>query len=307
MSRYDKVIVRLEPRLLEVKRDLKPQNIVAILLVHLISGFAVWYAFRVGFSTANWIVFAFLFVATSFGVTLGYHRMLTHRSFQCGPFLRVVLAICGGMASQGSEAEWVANHRVHHYFADREIDPHSPLRFPGIKGLLWAHVGWLFFDYERPLQYRRFQDLDSDPVVRWQERYYLPIVLIGFVLPWLLLGWQGLLLSGFLRLALTWNVGWSVNSICHWIGERAKDSEGRLYTDDDSRNNFVVAVFTFGEGYHANHHVRPAWAYHGWTWYSVDASKWLLQGLEFFGVVWNVKKPTPYVRFQESKLIKIAS
>jgi len=211
------------------------------------------------------------------------------------------------MAAQGPEAVWVANHRVHHYYADQDLDPHSPLRYPGLKGLLWAHVGWLFYKYERPAQYQRFRDLELDPIVGWQKRNYLWIVLMGFFLPGVFLGWKGLLLVGFLRLAVSWNIAWSVNSVCHWIGTRAKDVDGKIYTDDDSRNNLLVAVLSFGEGYHANHHVRPAWAFHGWHWYSLDASKWFIQAMERIGFVWNVKRPMADVQFKEAALAVLAS
>lgn len=286
---------------IKAKRELSYGTLLSICFVHAMAGFAIWYAVVHGFSLKNWMLFGVLSLFTGLGITVGYHRMLTHRGFQCGRILRCILSVFGGMAAQGPEHEWVANHRVHHYFADKEGDPHSPRAYPGLKGLLWSHVFWLFFKYERPRQYQIFRDLDEDPVVRWQKRFYLPIVALGLVIPFMTGGLAGVLLAGFLRMVCVWNITWSVNSICHLLGTMAKDSEGQTYTDDDSRNNILVALLGFGEGYHANHHVRPRWAYHGWNWYSLDVSKWLIQLLALLGWVWNVQRPDKVIRFVSTK------
>lgn len=292
--------------MIKKKRKFLYANMFSIVLAHILAGFSVWYAIAHGFSAGNWIFFGVLCILTGFGITVGYHRMLTHRAFQCGGVLRWIFSILGGMAGQGYEYEWVANHRVHHYFADLESDPHSPLAYPGLKGLLWAHVFWLFFDYQRPSQYKTFRDLERDPVVQWQKRFYLPIVLLGFAVPFIFFGFQGILLAGFLRLVVVWHSTWSVNSICHLFGARAKDLDGQVYTRDDSRNNIFVAFFALGEGYHANHHVQPALAYHGWEWYNLDASKWLIGIFESVGLVWNVKKLIKRKYYQTAELQQIA-
>lgn len=274
-------------------------SIFGIVAAHGIACVAVWYGLLHGFSFSAWILF-FLFVHLSgLGITAGYHRMLTHGSFACGGVLKRVLLACGAMACQGSARTWTTNHRVHHYCADQEEDPHSPLRYPGIRGLLWAHMGWLFFERELPPAYRIFPDLERDPAVRWQQRYCALFALLGFAAPFALAGWDGLLLAGFLRLVFVWHVTWSVNSICHVWGSQAKDSYGRRYQRDYSKNNFLVAFFGFGEGNHANHHVRPAWAYHGWKWYEFDLTRHVLWLLEAAKWIWDVKKPTRIIRFQD--------
>lgn len=292
--------------IIKSKKELNYPNIIGIGLAHILAFCGIWYMFVYGVSVTNWILFAVFSLLTGFGITVGYHRMLTHRGFQCSKPLRWAFAIMGGMAGEGYEYEWVANHRVHHFFSDQEQDPHSPLAYPGVKGFLWAHIGWLFFKYERPSLYKTFQDLDKDPVTQWQRSFYLPIVLLGFLIPFLITGLSGILIAGFVRLVFVWHTTWSVNSICHLFGSRAKDSEGNLYTRDDSRNNLLVAIFALGEGYHANHHLRPAWAYHGWEWYHLDMSKWLIRCFEMAGLVWNVKKPVRAGAFQEKEMEKIA-
>jgi stearoyl-CoA desaturase (delta-9 desaturase) len=273
------------------RKEFNYPNFFGIILAHIFALCGIWYLFIYGISLTNWILFGIFSLLTGFGITIGYHRMLTHRGFQCSQPLRWALAIMGGMAGEGYEYEWVANHRVHHFFSDQEQDPHSPRAYPGIKGFLWAHIGWLFFKYERPDLYKTFQDLDRDPVTQWQRKFYLLIVISGFIIPFLISGLSGILISGFLRLVFVWHSTWSVNSICHLFGSRAKDAEGNLYTRDDSRNNILIALFALGEGYHSNHHFRPTWAYHGWEWHNLDMSKWMIQSFEWLGLIWNVKKP----------------
>jgi stearoyl-CoA desaturase (delta-9 desaturase) len=203
------------------------------------------------------------------------------------------------MAVQGEVSGWVLNHRVHHRFQDQPgLDPHSPLEYPGFKGLLWAHIGWLLFRFERPIQYRTSVRLEADALVRWQRRWYVALVVASFAIPFALAGWSGLLVAGFLRVVFVLHITWSVNSVCHRWGSRAKDSVGNTYAADDSRNNVIVEVLGLGEGYHSNHHAQPTWAFHGWKRFSFDPSKWVIQLLETLGLASGVRRPDPSVVFK---------
>ena len=285
------------------KKELNPQSIGLIGALHLVAGFAAWNAVRNPPSAKVWVVFVAMWVVPQLGITVGYHRMETHNGFKCRSWVRAALLLCGGMAVQGDVNGWVLNHRVHHHFEDQPgLDLHTPLEYPGLKGLLWAHVGWLLVKYDRPPQFRMSARMEADPLVRWQRRRYLPIAAASFIIPWAVAGWDGLLVAGFLRVVMVLHITWSVNSICHKWGRPARDSLGNEYPGDDSRNNRLVQVLGLGEGYHANHHAQPTWAFHGWERYSFDPSKWLIQGLERLGLAWGVRRPKRDLVFKPSQL-----
>lgn len=257
-------------------------------------------------SAKVWATFVVMWILTELGTTVGYHRMETHGGFKCGPVLQWILFALGAMSLQGQVYDWVLNHRVHHRFQDIPgLDPHSPREFAGLKGLGWAHMGWLLFHYQRPPEFLHSARMEQDRVVMWHKRTrnYLILVGVNFAIPLAIGGWNGLWVAGLLRTVLALHASWSVNSVCHWLGTRAKDSQGNQYQTpdglvDDSRNNWLVAIVTMGEGYHANHHARPAWAYHGWRWYDFDPSKWVICTLEATGLVWQVKKPKKHFVFE---------
>ena len=285
------------------KKQLNPQSIGILGSLHLVAAFAVWNAFRSPPSTKVWLVFVAMWLIPQLGITVGYHRMETHNGFKCRPWVRSVLLVWAAMAVQGEVNGWVLNHRVHHHFQDEPgLDPHSPLEYPGVKGMLWAHVGWLLCRYERPAQFRTSPRLEADPIARWQRRWYVALVGASFAIPLALGGWNGLLVAGFLRVVLVLHVTWSVNSICHRWGKPATDSVGNAYLADDSRNNWVVEILALGEGYHANHHAQPTWAFHGWRRYSFDPSKWVIQLLERLGLVWGIRRPDPDLVFKPHQM-----
>ena len=288
------------PTAAPAKKKLNPPSILLLGTLHLVAAFAVVHAFRSPPSARVWVLFAAMWVIPQLGITVGYHRMETHNGFKCHPWVRALLVISGAMALQGEVRGWVLNHRAHHHFQDQPgLDPHSPLEYPGIKGLLWAHIGWLLVRYERPAQFATSARLEADPLARWQRRWYVPLAIASLVvIPFAVAGWSGVLLAGFLRVVLVLHVTWSVNSVCHKWGRPAKDSMGNVYLADDSRNNRVVEVLALGEGYHANHHAQPTWAFHGWKRFSFDPSKWLIQVLERFGLAWRVRRPDPTLVFK---------
>jgi stearoyl-CoA desaturase (delta-9 desaturase) len=249
------------------------------------------------------VVMAVLYLLTAFGVTLGYHRMFTHRALDGSRPLRAILAILGSMAVEGSVITWVADHRKHHAFTDHEGDPHSPhLSGPGflgaIKGLWHAHVGWLFETVGQAERERFAPDLTKDRMMRAIDRLFLLWAAIGLAVPfglgWLIGGSLGvalttLLWAGLVRVLLLHHVTWSINSVCHFFGRR------RFEVEDESRNVFWLAPFSMGEAWHHNHHAFPTSAFHGLrSWERVsDPTGLLIALLERLGLVWNVVRISP--------------
>jgi stearoyl-CoA desaturase (Delta-9 desaturase) len=238
-----------------------------------------------------------MYVLTGLGITVGYHRMLTHRAFETSPRLRVALAALGSMAVQGSVLVWVADHRKHHAFTDEEGDPHSPHTGHGggvlgaVKGLAHAHMGWMFTGHGRAELKRYAPDLVRDPGLQTIEKTFFGWVGLSLFVPFAL-GWAisgtlaggltGLLWGGLVRIFLLHHVTWSINSVCHFFGRR------RFDTDDESRNVFWLAIPSFGEAWHHNHHAFPTSAFHGLKRWELDPSAIVIVGLEKLGLIWNV-------------------
>lgn len=288
------------PALIETPpKRINLQSVFVLGFLHLGAALGLVHAILSPPSAKVWVLFTAMWLVPQLGITVGYHRMETHNGFKAHPWVRAALLVSGAMAVQGEVSGWVLNHRVHHRFQDQPgLDPHSPLEYPGFKGLLWAHIGWLLFRFERPIQYRTSVRLEADALVRWQRRWYVALVVASFAIPFALAGWSGLLVAGFLRVVFVLHITWSVNSVCHRWGSRAKDSAGNTYAADDSRNNVIVEVLGLGEGYHSNHHAQPTWAFHGWKRFSFDPSKWVIQLLETLGLVSGVRRPDPSIVFK---------
>jgi stearoyl-CoA desaturase (Delta-9 desaturase) len=249
-------------------------------------------------------IFAFMYLITAGGVTVGYHRLLTHRAFKTRPWLSYTLAVFGSMSLQGSVIDWVADHRKHHTFTDEDGDPHSPHAGQGaglsgmLRGLWHAHIGWLFSTHGQASSKRFAPDLVQDPKMRWINRRFPQLALLGLLLPFVLGfalsggslvdgGLSALLWGGLVRVFLVHHVTWSINSICHFFGRR------RFETDDESTNVFWLALPSLGEAWHHNHHAFPRSAFHGLRWYELDPSGWLILALERVGLAWDVVKVTP--------------
>ena len=248
------------------------------------------------------VIFAVMYLATASGITVGYHRLLTHRAFQTYPAIRYLLAGLGEMAVQGAVIAWVADHRKHHAHTDVEGDPHSPHVGHGdglggvFRGLWHSHTGWLMVSHGRA-DWRRFApDLVEDPGMRWLTRHFLAMVLLGLAIP-TIAGFaisgtiagaaMGLLWGGLVRIFFVHHVTWSVNSVCHFFGTR------RFETDDRSTNVFWLALPSLGESWHHNHHAFPRSATHGLRWYEVDPSSLIIRGMEKVGLAWDVVSITP--------------
>jgi stearoyl-CoA desaturase (delta-9 desaturase) len=222
-----------------------------------------------------------MYTLTAMGVTIGYHRMLTHRSFYPHPLVKVVLLVLGSMAVEGPAMEWARTHIKHHAHADQEGDPHSP-----VEVFFNAHVGWMFRDHD-PTIAKYGRHLQHDPVIVCIDRTFILWVALSLLLPFLIGGWTGLLWGGLVRIFLAHHVTWSVNSICHTFGTRAFE------TPDRSRNEWLVGLLAFGEGWHNNHHAFPRSAFHGLYWWQLDLSGSVIWLLERVGLVKEVYRVTP--------------
>jgi stearoyl-CoA desaturase (delta-9 desaturase) len=224
-------------------------------------------------------LFLGFYVAAGLGASIGFHRMLSHSSFECGPGVKGTFLILGTMAGQGRPIEWAAHHRKHHAYSDREGDPHSPL-----DGFVHAYFGWILRG--PPAERERYcKRLLEDPLVVFVDRTTPIWVLLGLAIPFAVAGWDGLLWGGFVRLAFFSQIAYSVNSFGHTFGSRP------FATKDESRNNWFLALFSFGDGWHNNHHAFPSMAYHGMGWRQFDPSALVIRLLARLGLVWDVKQP----------------
>lgn len=244
-------------------------------------------------------IFAVMYVLNIVGIGVGYHRLLTHRAFQTTKPIRIMLAILGSLAAQGPVLFWTALHRRHHAVSDRPGDPHSPhLHGEGIVNSLlgfWhAHTGWLFVHQVNDWSLY-VPDLIKDRTLFRINRLYFLWVSLGVLIPGAVDGlishsWagvaKGILWGGLARISATHHTTWSVNSICHIVGSRP------FKTKDFSANNFWLALPSFGESWHNNHHAFPTSAFHGLRWWQIDLSAYVIKLLKVLGLAWDVKVPS---------------
>jgi stearoyl-CoA desaturase (delta-9 desaturase) len=265
-------------------------------LLLLLAGWQLWHH---GLELRDIAIFLLMYVATGLGVTVGFHRLLTHRSFKTSAPMRGLMAILGTMSVEGPVISWVADHRKHHAYTDRLGDPHSPHVDHGrgwrgaLRGLAHAHVGWLFDHQQRGARERFAPDLISDPVVAFIDGTFLLWSLVGLAIPFGLgallggsvdAGLEGMLWGGAVRIFVLHHVTYSINSLCHFFGRR------RFDTDDHSRNLLWLAPLSFGEAWHNNHHAFPTSAFHGMGRLEIDLSGIVIAGLERAGLVWDVQR-----------------
>jgi len=252
--------------------------------------------------TVDLVIAAVMYMLTAVGITVGFHRLLTHRSFQTSKRLEYAFAVLGSMAVQGPVISWVADHRKHHAHTDEEGDPHSPHvgHGGGVRGVLaglWhAHSGWLMSTQGRADWKRYAPDLYEDPGMRTIGRRFVPLVIASLAIP-ALAGYAvsgtlagaatGLLWGGLVRIFFVHHITWSVNSVCHYFGTR------RFNTDDRSTNVFWLALPSLGESWHHNHHAFPRSAVHGLRKREVDPSALIIGTLERLGLAWNVVRISP--------------
>jgi stearoyl-CoA desaturase (Delta-9 desaturase) len=252
-----------------------------VLAPFLATAFAVVQLWERAVSWRDLALLAGLYIPISLGVTAGFHRMLTHRSFKAHPAARFVILVLGSMAVEGAAIGWAANHLKHHALSDQPGDPHSP-----VDGLVHAHLGWLFnLDQADPTIYCR--SLLRDRVVVFVDRTFPLWVVLSLVIPFAIGGWTGLLWGGLVRMFFVHHVTWSVNSVCHTFGRRA------FATTDRSRNQWTVGLLGMGEGWHNNHHAFPRSAVHGLDRWQLDVSAWVIAALERLRLATDVQRIAP--------------
>lgn len=236
------------------------------------------------------IVFYF---ATGLAITGGYHRLISHRAYSAGNLVKFLYLIFGAAAFQNSALKWASDHRIHHRHVDHEKDPYNIN-----KGFFYAHIGWIFFKEQNTEAVHYPKDLLNDKLVMWQHRNYLTIaVIMGLVLPTIIgyflgsaLG--GLALAGFLRVVFVHHCTFLINSLCHIVGTRP-------YTDTNTaRDSYVIALLSYGEGYHNYHHYFPSDYRNGIRWYHFDPTKWLIKTLSLVGLTKDLKKVPEKLIFQ---------
>jgi stearoyl-CoA desaturase (delta-9 desaturase) len=286
----------------EMTRIEKAANLGAVAIPFAATLLAVVLLWNSLVTPADLAIAAAMYLLTAVGITVGFHRLLTHRSFQTGKPLEYTFAVLGSMAVQGPVISWVADHRKHHAHTDEEGDPHSPHvgHDGGVRGVLaglWhAHSGWLMSTQGRADWKRYAADLYEDPGMRRISRNFVPLVLLTLALPalagYLVTGTPlgaltGFLWGGLVRIFFVHHVTWSVNSICHFLGTR------RFDTDDHSTNVFWLAVPSLGESWHHNHHAFPRSAVHGLGRGQVDPSAAFITTLEKLGLARNVIRISP--------------
>jgi len=251
-----------------------------------------------GFGALEGTMLAAGILLTGFGITGGYHRLVTHRSYALSPVANWIVIALGSMALQGSVFDWAATHRQHHQFSDRAGDPHSPVfgQRPSLggkfRGFLHAHAGWFFDSGLRSWSPNYIPDLMADPQVTQLNGLFPVFAVLSIAIPTLIgalvrgtvIGaLDGLFWGAMIRIVFVYNMMFSINSICHLIGTRPYP------TRDDSRNNFIIAFLTIGEGWHNNHHAFPTSAYHGLRWWQIDVTGWVISTLQIMHIATNVK------------------
>jgi stearoyl-CoA desaturase (Delta-9 desaturase) len=236
--------------------------------------------FFIHFKWSYLVVCLAVFAVRMFFVTAGYHRYFSHRSFKTSRWFQFVIAFMATSSTQKGVLWWAAHHRHHHRFSDQEEDLHSPTLF----GFFWAHIGWILSDRYNETRFDYIADFAKFPELRWLNKYFLvPPIVLG-VATFLIGGWGMLIWGFFLSTVLVWHDTFTINSLSHLFGRR------RFETDDTSRNNWLLAIMTLGEGWHNNHHHYMASARQGFYWYEIDMTYYTLKVLSWFGIVWELRK-----------------
>jgi len=268
----------------------------------LLLGVGVWFGWGGALHWQDLVVLVVTYQVVGLGVTVGFHRLLTHRSFKTRRGLRAAFGALGSAAAEGPVIEWVATHRKHHQYSDAEGDPHSPHIGHGtgwsgaLRGLFHAHIGWVFRDASVADERRYAKDLLADPAIRFVDRTFVLWVALGLAFPFglgvaltgsVVGGLTGLLWGGAARIFLLHHATFSINSLCHFFGKRPFE------TGDESRNLAWLALPTAGEAWHNNHHAFPTSFRHGLERWQIDTSAAVIRSLELVGLAWDVVRVDP--------------
>ena len=263
------------------KDDIVHPRVVPFIMVHLACLGIIW----VDVQPIDWIICGALYVIRMFGITAGFHRYFSHRSFKTGRVFQFFLAFLGQSSAQRGVLWWAAKHRLHHKYSDTDQDVHSPVKH----GFWYSHVLWIFSKRGRNADYSLIKDFQKYPELVWLEKWErLPPFLLG-VLVWAVAGWSGLIVGFFVSTVLLFHGTFTINSLAHIHGKQA------YVTGDHSRNNLLLAIITLGEGWHNNHHHFPSATPQGFRWWQIDVTYYILKVLSIFRIVWDLRLPPAHV------------
>jgi stearoyl-CoA desaturase (delta-9 desaturase) len=268
--------------------DIVYPSSISFVLVHLACVAAIW----TGITWQSIAICAVLYWARIFAIGAGYHRYFSHRSYSTSRAFQLILALGSQSTAQKSVLWWTAQHRHHHLHSDTELDLHSPRH----RGFWYSHVGWIFARRQYSLDLTKVADFARFPELVWLHRYELVPATVLAVTCYLLAGWSGLIVGFFWSTVLVFHATFCINSLAHVHGRK------RYVTGDDSRNNWFLALFTMGEGWHNNHHACQSSVRQGFRWWEFDCTYYLLKLLSWTGLVWDLKKPPQDVIRNEQRL-----
>ena len=270
------------------KEDIVHPRVLPFIIVHL-TCFAV---FWVDIQPIDWIICGALYVIRMFGITAGYHRYFSHRSFKTSRGFQFFFAFLGQSSAQRGALWWAARHREHHKYSDTEQDIHSPVQH----GFWYSHVLWIFSKHGRTADYSMIKDFQKYPELVWLDKWdRLPPFILA-VLVWMVAGWSGLIVGFFLSTVILFHGTFTINSLSHVIGKQS------YITGDNSRNNLLLAIITLGEGWHNNHHHFPSATPQGFRWWQIDITYYILKVLSIFRIVWDLRLPPKHVVEGQRKL-----
>ena len=268
--------------------DIIHPRVLPFITVHLVCLAIFW----VDVQPIDWIICGALYVIRMFGITAGFHRYFSHRSYKTSRGFQFFLAFLGQSSAQRGTLWWAAKHREHHKYSDTEHDVHSPVQH----GFWYSHVLWIFSKRGRITDYTLIKDFQKYPELVWLDKWdRIPPVLLG-VLVWAIAGWSGLVVGFFVSTVLLFHGTFTINSLSHVIGKQP------YVTGDDSRNNWLLAIITLGEGWHNNHHHFPSATPQGFRWWQIDVTYYILKILSIFRVVWDLRLPPAHVVAGKRKL-----
>jgi stearoyl-CoA desaturase (delta-9 desaturase) len=274
--------VRLEPTDISVDESIDIKSTIPFVAMHLAGLCAFFFDFNM---TMFWLILGSYYIRM-FGITAGYHRYFSHRSYKTSRFFQFFLAFLAQTSAQKGVLWWAAHHRHHHKHSDSQHDIHSPAK----RGFWWSQVGWILCNRYIDTNWKYIGDFAKFPELRWLNRYYLVPPLIYAITIFAIWGWAGLFWGFFFSTVLLYHGTFSINTLTHMFGRV------RYKSNDESKNSLILALITCGEGWHNNHHYYQATANQGWFWWEIDISYYILRILKLFGIVWDLRAPPKHIK-----------